>query len=293
MSKKSDLPKVLIVIVNYNGCRLLRDNLLYVKETGYPIFDIVVVDNGSSDGSIKFINTQYPGIKVLSLEKNYGFGQANNKAFEEFPEYDYYALVNNDIRVTRNWLQELVNTAESDPEIGAVGPKILLNKKSSEGNYLIDSAGMVLDRYDRAFDRCHGVEESKSHERSEEVEALCGATLLLKREVVETVGGFDPQMFLYYEDVDLSLRIRYHNWKLIYNGNVKVFHEHMGTAKKKSRVYRTFQSNLNRIKSIVKRKGFARGLLESFRSFFEWLGCKLSGKSLKEKVLEGVNINGC
>jgi hypothetical protein len=279
-------PKVLIIIVNFNGVDLLRTHLPSVAATDYTNLDILVVDNGSTDHSLKYLKDKFPDIEILQLNQNYGFGKANNLAFKKYPDYDYYALLNNDMSVPPTWLKELIKKAESEKQIAAVGPKILYGKKS-DGQDVINSAGMIIDKHYRGFDRYQGLNDSKKYDLTEKVDGLSGGALLIRQKALKDVTGFDERMFFYYEDVDLSLRLRDNGWKLIYHGKVEVFHDHQATSNKtQSKFMRNYRANLNRIKSIETRLGTIAALKEGLRTFFEWLWCKVSGTSLQQKVLE-------
>jgi hypothetical protein len=289
MSKKAQYPTVLVVIVNFNGRNLLDKHLQSVLDSDYPVFDVVVVDNASSDGSIKYLKSNFSSIKILRLDRNYGFGKANNAAFEQYAQYKYYALVNNDMSVSPDWLKKLVAVAEEDSDVAAVGPKILYSKKKND-KYLINSAGMVLDQYYRGIDRFCGEINNFKYNTLEEVDAVTGGAVLLRAEAIREVGGFDDRMFFYYEDVDLSLRLKSAGWKIMYNGEVEVFHDHQATsAKLHSNFDMNFKANLNRIKSIQSRQGVVAAVREAFRSSLEWLFCKISGQSLKKRVYDNIS----
>lgn len=289
MSKKVQYPTVLVVIVNFNGRSLLDEHLQSILDSDYPRLDVVVVDNASSDDSIEYLKANFPGVKIVRLDRNYGFGKANNAAFAKYPQYEYYALVNNDMSVSSDWLKKLVSVAEEDSDVAAVGPKILYSKKRN-GNYLINSAGMALDKYYRGVDRFCGKVNNSKYNALEEVDAVTGGAVLLRAEAIKEVGGFDERMFFYYEDVDLSLRLRKAGWKIMYNGEAEVFHDHQATsAKLHSNFDMNFKANLNRIKSIQGREGLLAAAKEASRSAFEWLLCKISGQSLKKRVYDNIS----
>ncbi|MBN1617985.1 glycosyltransferase family 2 protein [Candidatus Dojkabacteria bacterium] len=272
--------------MNFNGKHLLEKHLPSVMKTDYPLFDIVVIDNDSTDDSVAFVKKTYPHIKVVKNKENVGFGRANNVIFEKYPNYDYFALLNNDMDIDPAWLRSLAETAESDDKIAAVGSKILY--KNKRGNkYIVNSAGIRVDKHFFSFDKGDGEIDSVKFNKIKEVDALCGGALLLRSDAVKQIKGFDSRMFFYYEDVDLSLRLKDNGWKLVYNGNSVVYHDHMGTSASWGSARRTFVSNINRIRSIWRRVGAFEALKELIRTPLLWLWSKISGQSFKEILIKG------
>jgi len=266
--------KVLIVILNYNGIHLLKKHLSSVIKTEYSNFDICVVDNGSTDNSVEYLKKNYPNIKIVKSNTNLGFGRGNNLGVSSNPGYDAYVLVNNDVSVERNWLSELVKVAESSKDIGAVGPKILYSKKK-DNKYIINSAGMIIDKHFMSYDRYEGEVDSEKHSGTQEVECLTGGAILITKDAWSKVGGFNPKMFLYYEDVDLCLRIKDAGYKLYYCGKSTVYHDCMASSSSMGSFKRNIMSTKNRYISIVSRLGFLIGLTETLWYIFNWLLWKL------------------
>lgn len=248
------MKKVLIIILNFNGLELLKKHLGGVVSTEY---DVLVVDNGSTDNSIEYLKSEYPDVKILELDKNYGFAVGNNKAVKQYPDYQYYAFVNNDIDVEKDWLEKLLETIQKE-NVGAVGPKILYSKNKD----IINSAGIELDRFSNGYDRYDGQKDSQKYNVVEEVDALCGAVLLVNGNAFREVEGFDERMFFYYEDIDLCLRLRDLGYKLMYDGRSVVYHDHMGTSSKWKSFRRNVLSLKHRYLSVAKRKGFLVALIQ-------------------------------
>ncbi|MDD3662105.1 MAG: glycosyltransferase family 2 protein [Candidatus Dojkabacteria bacterium] len=284
-------PSVAVVIVNFNGINLLRKHLPTVLATRYEHFSVVVVDNASTDGSVEWLQAHYPQVSIIQNEKNLGFGRANNRAFHEISNVSYFALLNSDMSVGPDWLVKLVESAESDERIAAVGPKILYARKDARtGKPLINSAGGVIDRFDRGFDRGEGEIDRGQYDRREQVRFVSGGAMLLRAEAVREVEGFDDRMFFYYEDVDVCLRLAEKGWKIWYDGSVAVFHDHMGTISRVKHTNVTLMSNMNRIKSIASRRGIVPAIVEFFRSPLEWLVHtlygKITGKTYREYLVK-------
>ncbi len=262
----------LIIIVNYNGKELLEKSLPSVVK--YTNADICVVDNNSTDDSLSFLKNNYPSIKLIESEENLGYGNAHNLALETHPNYNYYVFMNNDITVTSNWLEEMIKVFNTKEGVGAVGPKILLSEKKDE-KYLINSAGMDINKHLMAYDRYEGEYDDEKYNTVEKVDGICGAVMLLSKEVIEKVKGFNPKMFLYYEDVDLSLRIRDLGYDIYYCGNSVVYHNHMASTKDMGSFKRNRMNMVNRYTSIKDRVGSVMALKETMWYLCSWIVWKL------------------
>jgi len=269
-----EYPKVLVVLVNYNGKNLLEKHLDTVIGIKYPSYDISIVDNASKDGSVEYIQSKYPNIYVIESKENLGFGRANNLAVKMYPDYDFYLFVNNDLDVNPDLISSLVQIALEDDDVAAVGPKILYSKKRDD-KYVINSAGIDIANNYTGYDRYEGEFNDKKYSVVEEVDALCGACLLVRADLFNMVGGFDNRMFLYYEDVDLCLRLGDLGYKCVYNGNVEVYHDHMGSTGKLAKRKHDWWNLVNKVKSVERRKGFLVAFIVGFRSCFNFVIWKL------------------
>ncbi len=267
--------KILIVIVNYNGVHLLKKNLSSVVKNQYRDFDVVVVDNDSVDDSVAYLQKNFPSVKVVESGSNLGFGRGNNLGVEKYPNYDAYLFLNNDVSVPKDFLDNMVKVLESDKNIGAVGPKVLYSKKQKNGKKLINSAGIDVDKHSMSYDRYDKEEDNPKYDVVEEIDAIMGGAFLVKREVFEKSKGFDPEMFLYYEDVDLSLRIRDLGYKLYYVGTSYVLHDHMASSKKLGMRKRNIMNMCNRYRSLKRRKGVWVAIRETIWYLSNWLTWKL------------------
>ena len=264
--------KVLIIIVNYNGLNLLKKHMGSVLKTEYSNYDVLVVDNGSEDESVKYLKDTYPKVKIVESDENLGFGRGNNLGVYKYPEYDAYVFLNNDMSVESNWLGELIKVVKEN--VGAVGPKILYSKKR-DGKNIVNSAGIEIKDHYLGYDRYEGNTDREEYSIVEEVDALCGGALLITKEALDTVGGFNSHMFMYFEDIDISLRLRDFGFKLFYCGKSTVYHDHMGSSGGTSNFKRNFMNMKNRYISIGSRKGFLVGLTETIWYIFKWFTWKL------------------
>ena len=285
------MKKVLVVVLNMNGLKLLKRNLQSVVETDYDDFDVLVVDNASTDGSVEYVKRKFPDVFVEINGENLGFGRANNVAFSKYPGYEFYVLLNNDVNVEPEWLKELLIVVDEDKKIAVIGPKMLYPKKRN-GQYVINSAGGIIDKWERGFDRYDGCIDNGRYDGVEEVDFVCGGAMMLRSKALQEVGVFDERMLIYHEDVDLSLRMSEGGWKVVYCGKSNVYHEHMGTVGGWSSTRRTYLSNINRMKSIQRRKSWFEAIIEGFRTVVEWivvsLYSKIGGPTYREVLTKGL-----
>ncbi|OGW44369.1 MAG: hypothetical protein A2Y66_07295 [Nitrospirae bacterium RBG_13_41_22] len=223
---KKSLPLVSIIVVTMNNVNLLRNCLssLYAQE--YEAIEIIVVDNGSGEDVPGMLSKEFPEVRMIRLEKNYGFAEGNNRGIEK-AQGKYIALINNDAVATPQWISSLVSTAESDDKIGAVASIII------DGNKLgvLDSfgVGITLDGMSRQAMRGMPVPDIK---QPREVLLFSGCACLLRSEALRKVGFFDEDFFAYCEDTDLGLRLRWSGWKIVAAPGAYVRHFYSMTAGK-------------------------------------------------------------
>lgn len=187
-----------VYIPNYNGSQRIGRALRSLREQSRPV-DVVVVDNGSDDDSLPLLREEFPEVAVLALERNLGFGPALNRAVREHPA-DPLILLNNDAECEPRFVEALLDAAAEGVESVA---GVLLQERSPE---LIDSAGVVADRTLMGFDHLHGEPLAAAAGAADPLGPTGGAALY-DRAAFEAVDGFDERIFLYYEDLDLALRL--------------------------------------------------------------------------------------
>lgn len=261
-------------MVNHNGKNLLEKNLPHILKTTGVNYDVCVVDNDSTDDSVPFLEEKYSQIRIIKSQCNLGYGRGHNLAIEKYPEYDYYVFMNNDIRVTPDWLTKMVEVFNNKEKVGAVGPKILLSQ-NKDGREVINSAGMGINNHYMAYDRYEGEYDEAQYSLTEKVDGICGAVMLVSKEVLGKVKGFHPNMFLYYEDVDLSLRIRDAGYDVYYCGNSIVYHDHMASTKNLGSFKRNWMNMQNRYVSIKGRFGFFMAMKETLWYLCSWVRWKI------------------
>lgn len=217
-------PKVTIIILNWNGKDDTIECLDSLKSINYSNFEILLVDNGSIDGSVDCFKNEYPSMEIIQNKENLGFAEGNNVGIKRAMENgtDYVLLLNNDTVVDSYFLTELVMAAETDSEIGIVGPKIYYYSKSQ----IIHSAGGTIIPW-KATTHHIGILEvdHRQYDKVREMNFMTGCVLLLKRAILEEIGFLDASFFMYWEDADYCTRATKKGWKIIYVPASKVYHK--------------------------------------------------------------------
>jgi len=215
----SDDALVSIVILNYNGGDVLLKCLRSVYESDYPRFEVIVVDNGSTD-RIEAVRRDFPEAILIENRRNIGFGAGNNVGIKA-SRGDYIVLLNNDVFVTRGWLRALLHACMKHRHAGFFQPKILLESDTR----LINSAGNAIHL--AGFGLCRGIGEYDRGQYEEEIEIgfASGACVLLKREALRDVGLLDAVFFAFNEDTDLGWRGLLHGWRSVYVPSAVVYHQ--------------------------------------------------------------------
>ncbi|MCB8939523.1 MAG: glycosyltransferase family 2 protein [Ardenticatenaceae bacterium] len=216
---------VSIIVVNWNGRHHLQLCLTALFAQTYPNFEVILVDNGSTDGSQAFVREQFPTVRLIALPENVGFARGNNEGIRASTA-DYIATVNNDTRVDPNWLTALVETAESNPNVGMCAAKLLFWDRPD----VINSAGICLDRAGIAWDRLGGQPNSAQPASPTPVFGASGGAALYRRSMLNQIGLFDDDFFAYLEDVDLAWRARLAGWDCLYVDTAVILHHHSATA---------------------------------------------------------------
>lgn len=212
---------VAIIVLAWNQCALTLACISSLSSLDYTGHQIIVVDNGSQDGTAEAVRQRYPGVTVLENRENLGFAEGNNVGIRWAMEHgaDYVILLNNDTVVDSHMLTALIAAAESDSQVGIVGPLIYYYDQPE----VIWSAGSVIDWRTVAFRRLPaGV---GCHPSAYEVDYVTGCALCTKRQVIEQVGLLDPRYFLYYEETDWCLRGRAKGYKVMVAPQARMWHK--------------------------------------------------------------------
>jgi GT2 family glycosyltransferase len=202
--------RVAVVIPNWNGKRWLPDCLQSIAAQTLAPAEVIVVDNGSTDGSLELLR-ESPGVRVVSLGRNTGFAFAANRGVEAAGS-DLVALVNTDVVLAVDWLERMVRALESDAGAASVACK-MVDLRHPE---LLYDAGDVLRRDGACEQRGRFERDNGRFDQPGEVFGACAGAALYRRSVLVDAGGFDERYFTYLEDVDLALRLRLAGWRCRY-----------------------------------------------------------------------------
>jgi GT2 family glycosyltransferase len=230
-------PLISIILLNYNGEKMLAQCLPSVLQTDYDPFEVIVVDNGSTDRSRDIVSKFQATDKRVSLVRNssnLGFCIANNIGASR-ARGDYLLFLNNDITAEPNWLRELVKVVTKDSSIGAAQPKMLMMDKPT----IIQSTGAYLTPYGTLYNRGTFNSDQETLVPQSEVLLATGAALLVKRDLFFKVGKFDPRFFIYNEELDLCWRIWLSGSSVVFVPGAVVYHA-LGWTNRGLRIYNAF-----------------------------------------------------
>lgn len=224
--------RVRVVVVSWNSGDVLPRCLASIRATAWPEapLEIVVVDNGSTDGSTEDWPRLHPDIELRQTGRNLGFAGAANVGLSDLDGLDAVALVNPDAFVEPGWLIPLAAALEGDAALGAACPKILFEAADPAGRPVINNVGNVLGPTWELHDRGYGEVDVGQYDRAEDVWGWCGGGVLLRASYLREVGLFDERLFLYAEDADLSWRGRRRGWRYRYVPTSVVRHVHRASS---------------------------------------------------------------
>jgi GT2 family glycosyltransferase len=252
----AETARVSIIILNYNGLAYLKDCLASLRNQLYPNIRIIVCDNASKDGSVEFLSKNYPGVTVIKNKENLGFAEGNNRAIDWVLQQgdEYVFLLNNDTLVEPDAITKLVRTAESDGCIGIVGPMVLDLKNPR----IVQEAGMSIDKFGFSMPA-----KSTSGQFFSDVFFVSGCAMLIKRAVLQTVGTFDREYFMFAEDLDLCWRAQLAGYKINVNKESIIYHISGGSmvggvvmsTHYKTDVRRIFLREKNTLRTLIKNYG--------------------------------------
>ncbi|MFA4983515.1 MAG: glycosyltransferase family 2 protein [Candidatus Micrarchaeia archaeon] len=233
MMKGKLRPKVSTIIVNWNGKHLLAACLDSLKRQTFRNFETIIVDNGSTDGSVELLRAKYPWARVIRNKENLGFAQANNIGIAA-SKGEYVALLNNDVVADRRWLGELVACADACPQsVGSFGSRMMLFKTPN----IVNSTGIIFFKNGGATDRDFKKKMGNGCDLSEDIAGASAGAALYRRNALEAAcepGGqyFSSRYFMYLEDVDLAYRLQWAGFGCRYVHSATVLHHHRASSKK-------------------------------------------------------------
>lgn len=231
-----------IIIVNYNTKKLTLECIQSVYESTIPqSFEIIVVDNNSSDGSVEAIQLTFPDVKVIKNAENVGFSKANNQAIKESTGR-YVLLLNSDTIVNKDTITKIIKFMDSNELIGATGCEVLLpngelDKACHRGFPTPGASFYYLTGFDKKFPNHPKINSYHKNylnmKEIHEIDCLVGAFMMVRKSVVDEIGMLDEDFFMYGEDIDWCYRIKQAGWKIYYNPFVSIIHYKGASSKKK------------------------------------------------------------
>lgn len=241
------MSKYAIVILNYNGIQLLQKYLPTIV-TYHSQQDIYIIDNASFDGSIQWVQKVYPEINVIHNPVNYGFAKGYNEGLKHIYA-DYYILINNDVRITENWLYPIIDWMDKNTEVAVCMPKLLDDKHPDMFEYA-GACGGFIDIL--GYPLCKGrlflsIEKDEGqYDKISEIFWATGACMIVKSKIFWKVNGFDEDFFAHMEEIDLCWRIKNLGYKVFIYPYSKVYHLGGGTLNKINphKTYLNFRNSL-------------------------------------------------
>ncbi|CAD6493495.1 MAG: Glycosyl transferase family 2 [Candidatus Argoarchaeum ethanivorans] len=227
----TEYPKVCIIILNWNGLQDTNECLESIRKISYPNYEVIVVDNASTGNDTEVLKEKFGDyIRLIENRKNYGFSEGNNigmrYALSNNPLPDYFLLLNNDTTVAPDFLTELVKVAESDPEIGIVGPKIYFYDFEGRKNVIWSAGGKVCWWHEPFYYHLGPTHnDSPKYQVVKDVGFVSGAAMMLKSHVAEEISFLNSQYFFGYEEIECCMKARKAGYKIIYVPNAKVWHK--------------------------------------------------------------------
>ena len=263
------MAKVAIVILNWNGQAMLAKYLPNVIEYSRQDAEVWVADNCSSDQSMRLLETQFPQVKTIVLEQNFGFAEGYNRALKQI-EAEYYILLNSDVEVSHHWLTPLIEFMDSHPQVAACQPKLLAEYDKDSFEYA-GACGGFLDKYGYPF--CRGrifnmVErDNGQYDYQQEILWATGACMMIRSKDYWDAGGLDGRFFAHNEEIDLCWRLRLMGRQIYCIPESEVYHVGGGTLPKSNpmKTFLNFRNNLtmlyknlsdNELKKVMRMRWF-------------------------------------
>jgi GT2 family glycosyltransferase len=267
------MAQVSLVIVNWNGKHLLQRCLPAALNQSFGDYQVLVLDNGSQDGSVDWIEANYPPdsgpldsgpldsgpcVRVIRSDRNLGFAAGNNEAIR-VTESEFVATLNNDALPAPHWLGQLVCAMRSAPTVGMCASKMVrapswarvqADSHLDEAG-IIDSCGIEIDRAGIGWNRYSGEPERADQVEPYDILGPCAGAALYRRAMLDQVGLFDEDYFAYYEDIDLAWRAQRAGWRCLYVPSARVLHYHSSTAGEGS-TFKGYHLGRNKIWTLIK-----------------------------------------
>ena len=237
-----------VVILNWNGKHMLERFLPSVTAHTTGNAEVVIADNGSTDDSLTFLQEHYPTLRVIKMDKNYGFAEGYNRALAQI-EADYYVLLNDDVEVTPYWIEPVIAQMQQHPDTAICQPKLLMYDQRDTFEYA-GGAGGFIDKYGYPF--CRGrlfttlEQDQGQYNDAREIFWASGAAMFVRADVWKKLGGLDGEFFAHMEEIDFCLRAKNAGYRVEYCPQSVVYHVGGGTLPKSNprKTYLNFRNNM-------------------------------------------------
>jgi GT2 family glycosyltransferase len=244
MNGTSTKPPVGVVIVNYNLKDSLRETLQSFREVNYPGLQIVVSDNGSTDGSIEMVHREFPEVHLLTREKGVGYAKGASLGMEYLADRTKYIFsTTNDVLVDQEMINALVDYAEANPEAGVIGCKIYYHNK---GDLLWSAGGRMHPLFAHSYHFGWNRNDAPRYNRVRNCDFVTGCGFLLRTDVAKRINFFNTDLVFYSEDADFCYRVREQGYRIVYLPHAKMWHKTSTTLAKNrpTQLYYSTRNNL-------------------------------------------------
>lgn len=245
--------KTAVVILNWNGKKLLEQFLPSIVQFSSELADIYVADNASSDDSVAFVKEYFPSVGIIENPSNGGYAKGYNDALQSI-DADFYCLINSDVEVTEGWLEPILEVFKSEPQTAIIQPKLLDYKDTSKFEYA-GAGGGFIDLYGYPYCRGrvfnHLETDTGQFDDVTDIFWASGACFFIRSDVYQKLGGFDEDYFAHQEEVDLCWRIQNEGYNVKYVGTSTVFHVG-GATLQESNPTKTFLNFHNSLLNVIK-----------------------------------------
>jgi GT2 family glycosyltransferase len=221
-----------VIIPHWNAKEFLPDCLTALYKQTYPQLEIIIVDNGSSDGSQAYIKAEHPNVKLIEVGYNSGFTGACNRGLQT-AQGEYLCLLNNDTEVDAHWAKAIVDAFQQHDTIGSIASKMLLFEKRDH----IHTAGDFFTTDGEAGNRGVWEKDNGQYDQEEDVFGACGGSSVYRRAMLDDIGLLDDDFFFLLEDIDLAWRAQLAGWRCLYTPHAIVYHHLSATGGGKTASY--------------------------------------------------------
>lgn len=295
MADLTEFPLISIVVVNYNGLNFVDSCLSSVFAADYPNFEVIFVDNASTDGSLKLVKEKffsYAMLKIIENKKSLGPVKGRNIGIAN-SNGKYVVFLDNDTEVDKSWLNHPILVLEKDDSVGACQSKLLLSDKKT-----IDTCGHYLSIIGFPYEVGSGEIDNGQYEKIRDIFGARSAAMFIRKEVLEKTGYFDEDYFMHGEETDLSWRIWIAGFRVVFVPDSVVYHKRGGSFNSESRYMILYEGSKNCTKTLMKNLGAKRLFLILPVHIFVWLSIcfthLLRGRfHLAKAVIKGLLWNIC